>query len=110
MSKDILEIKDSNFKEFVKDSKEFVLVDFWAPWCGPCKMVGPMIEEIAKLYKGRLKIGKLNVDDNNEIATEFSVMSIPTLIFFRNGKQINRIVGVLSKDKLINKVEEIINS
>ena len=108
MSKDVLEIKDSNFKELVKDAKELVLVDFWAPWCGPCKMVGPVIEEIAKEYKGRLRVGKLNVDENDEIATEYSVMSIPTLIFFKEGKQINRIVGALPKDKLASKVEEVL--
>mgnify|MGYP003394371038 CR=1 FL=1 len=110
LSKDVLEVQDSNFKELLKSSKEVVMVDFWAPWCGPCKMVGPVVEEIAKLYKGKIKVGKINIDDNSDTANEYSVMSIPTLILFKDGKELTRLIGALPKDKLISKIEEALNA
>lgn len=97
---------DSNFKKEVLESQLPVLVDFWAEWCGPCKTIAPIIEELAKEYNDKLKIGKLDVDSNPGIATQYGVMSIPTLIFFKNGKVTDQVVGVLNKQGLKHKIEE----
>jgi thioredoxin 1 len=97
---------DLNFKQEVLESDLPVLVDFWAAWCGPCKTIAPLIDELAKEYAGKLKIGKLDVDTNPKIATEYGVMSIPTIIFFKKGKVINQLVGAASKLELKRKIEE----
>jgi thioredoxin 1 len=97
---------DANFKKEVLDSDVTVLVDFWAHWCGPCKMIAPIVEELAHEYKGKIKIGKLDVDANPKIATQFGVMSIPTLIFFKAGKVMDQVVGALRKPDLKRKIEE----
>lgn len=97
---------DLNFKQEVLESDLPVLVDFWAAWCGPCKTISPLIDELAKEYAGKLKIGKLDVDTNSKIATEYGVMSIPTIIFFKKGKVINQLVGAASKLELKRKIEE----
>ncbi len=108
MSKEIMEINDSNFKEGILKSNLPVLVDFWAPWCGPCKMIAPVIEELASEYAGKLKVGKVNVDDCPATATDFGVMNIPTLILFNNGEEVKRIVGVTSKREIASKIAEVI--
>jgi thioredoxin 1 len=97
---------DNNFKKEVLDSDLPVLVDFWASWCGPCKMIAPTIDELAKEYADRMKIGKIDVDANPKIATEYGVMSIPTIIFFKNGKVMDQAVGAASKPDLKRKIEE----
>lgn len=108
MSKEILEVNDSNFKEWVLESDLPVLVDFWAPWCAPCKMIAPMIEELASEYVGKLKVGKVNVDDSSATATNFGVMNIPTLILFNNGEEVKRIVGVTSKREIADKIAGVL--
>ena len=100
---------DQNFQKDVLESTTPVLVDLYADWCGPCKILSPLIEELAKEYKGKgVKIGKLNVDEGPETASKFHVMSIPTLLFFKNGEVVEQMVGMQTKDVLKKKIEEII--
>ncbi len=97
---------DSNFKKEVLESKEPVVVDFWANWCGPCKMIAPAVEELAKEYSGKVKIGKLDVDTNPQSAAAYGIMSIPSLIFFKHGKVTDQVTGALNKANLKQKIEE----
>ncbi len=100
-----LVITEENFEKEVLKSDAPVLVDFWAPWCGPCKIMGPIIEEVAKELEGKpVKIGKMNVDDNPETPGKFGIMSIPTIIIFKNGEAVEQMVGVQAKEKLIEKL------
>jgi thioredoxin 1 len=94
----ITELTDSNFKEFI--NKEFVLVDVWATWCGPCKMIAPIIDEISADFVGKLSVGKLDADANRQTVTELGVKNIPTLLLFKNGKLVDKLVGAVSKQKL----------
>ena len=96
----VLALSNDNFKQEVLDSAVPVLVDFWAPWCSPCRMIAPVVDEIAGEYDGKAKVGKLNVDDNRQIAVDFGVMSIPTLIVFKGGKAVDRVIGFKSKGDL----------
>src|SRR3989338_1402527 len=99
---------DSNFKSEVLNSTSPVLVDFWAEWCGPCRMVGPIVEKIGEEFKGKLKVGKLNVDENSQTPQEYGVQGIPTLIFFKSGKEVTRIVGYQPEGKLKGSIESIL--
>jgi thioredoxin 1 len=103
-----IEFTESNFENEVIQSDVPVLVDFWAPWCGPCKMVAPIVEEISGEYAGRLKVGKLNTDDNQMVASQFGVMSIPTLMIFKGGEVVERIVGAQPKDALTGKIDAVL--
>lgn len=103
---DILHLNDSNFNAEVIDSKEAVLVDFWAEWCGPCKKIAPVVEEIAKEYEGKIKVAKVNVDEGKATASKFGIMSIPTLLFFKNGKIVKQVVGVVAKSEIKSMIEE----
>ncbi len=100
-----MEINDSNFKQEVLESDIPVLVDFWAPWCMPCYMVAPVVEEMAKEYQGRLKVCKVNVDEAHQTAANYGIMSIPTLSIFKSGKVIEQIVGALPKSALEEKIK-----
>jgi thioredoxin 1 len=104
MSKPV-EIKDEKFNEMVLQSKTPVLVDFWAPWCGPCRMVGPIVDELSTEYEGKMAFYKLNVDDNPKTASQFGVMSIPTLIIFKGGKPVSNIVGARPKAELKKNID-----
>ena len=106
-----MEIKftDQNFEEEVEKSKLPVLVDFWAIWCGPCQMMGPIIEELAEKFEGKMKIGKLNVDENSETAKKYEVLGIPSLKFFKNGKVIDEITGLQPKEVIVEKIENLIS-
>lgn len=99
-------LTENNFNEEVIKSQLPVLVDFWAEWCGPCKRIAPVVEEIAKEYSGKFKVGKLNVDESPNVASKFGIMSIPTLIIFKNGKAVDQVAGFLSKTQLKEKLEE----
>ena len=100
-----LEITDANFEELVLKSDKPVLVDFWAEWCGPCRMVGPVVEELAKEYEGKAVIGKVNVDLNSKIPAEFGIRNIPTILFFKNGQMVEKHVGVAAKAALAAKID-----
>jgi thioredoxin len=97
---------DSNFKDQVIDSKTPVVVDFWAPWCGPCKMVSPIIEELAKEYEGKVAVGKMNVDENQIPSSDFGVMSIPTVMIFKGGKPVKALVGAQGKQTYKTEIDK----
>ena len=100
-----IQLNDANFKQEVLDSDIPVLVDFWATWCHPCRMIAPAVDEIAREYQGRLKVGKLNVDEARQTAANYSIMSIPTLSIFKHGKVQEQIIGVVSKNDLEKKIK-----
>lgn len=102
----VLNVTDSTFKSEVMDAKAPVLVDFWAAWCGPCKMIAPVIEELAGDYAGKVKICKVNVDENSKTAADFGVMSIPTMIVFKDGKEYQRLVGFMPKANIAKVLDQ----
>ena len=102
-----IEITDQNFKQEVLESDKVTLVDFWAPWCGPCQMMGPVLDELSKETEGKFKIGKLNVDENPSSASEYGIMSIPALKIFKGGKVVKELTGVQNKEALKEELESI---
>jgi len=96
----MIHVSDGNFEEEVLKADKPAVVDFWAPWCGPCRALGPMVEELAETYKGRIKVTKLNIDDSPLTAEKFGVRSIPTLMLFKDGKLLDTLIGLVPKDKL----------
>jgi thioredoxin 1 len=104
----VKDISATNFETEVTKADQPVLVDFWAPWCGPCKMLGPIVETLAEENVGKIRVGKLNVDENQALAGQFGVRSIPTLIFFKSGKEVKRVVGAQGKSQLQKFINEVI--
>lgn len=100
-----LQFTDTNFKESVLDAKGVTVVDFWAQWCGPCRAIGPVIEELAGTYEGKAQIGKVDVDDNPELSQQFGIRSIPTILIMKDGEVVDTIVGAPSKGTLVEKIE-----
>ncbi len=102
------EFTDSNFKEVALDKEGVAVVDFWAEWCGPCRLVGPVIDDLSKDYEGKATIGKVNVDTNPEISMKYGVRSIPTILFLKNGEVVDKHVGTATKQTLATKLEAIL--
>lgn len=97
---DLITLTDDNFQKEVLESKEPVLVDFWAVWCGPCRAIAPAVEELAREYKGRVKVGKLDVDENQQVAGKYGIRSIPTLMVFKGGQVVDQLLGAVPKSRM----------
>ena len=108
MVSSVMEINDSNFDQEVMKSDKLTLVDFWAPWCGPCKMIGPVMDELSKDYDGKVKFTKVNVDDNPSTASSFGIRGIPTIVFVKNGEVVDQVVGAVPKSELEKAIKESI--
>ena len=108
MQEKTVEISDNDFESEVLQSDVPVLVDFWAPWCGPCKAIAPLLEELAEEYGGKIKVAKVNVDDNKESATKYNVRGIPNLILFKDGESQEQIVGAVAKQELVKAIDKVL--
>lgn len=106
MGENVLEITDQNFDSDVLQSKTLVVIDFWAEWCGPCKTIAPVIDELADEYLGKVKFGKVNVDFNQQTAMKYGIRSIPSLLIFKDGSVVNQIIGSVPKDSIVKLLEE----
>ncbi len=103
-----LEISDQSFKDEVLSSNEPVLVDFWAEWCGPCRSLTPIVEELSEEFKGKVKVAKIDIDANQEVSVEYGIRNIPTLLFFKNGQVVDKVVGVQPKEKLAERLQSLL--
>ena len=103
----VRDLNEQDFETAVAE-KKVSLIDFWAPWCGPCRMIAPIVEELAKEYDGRIAVGKCDVEENDELAAEYGIRNIPTLLFFKDGKLVDKIVGAVSKPKLQEKFDTLL--
>ena len=103
----MVEINSQNFSKEVLGSEKLVMIDFWAPWCVPCKVIAPTVEKIAEEHADRIKVAKANVDDDPDLATELSIFNIPTIVFFKSGKEHSRLIGVNTKEAIEAKIEKI---
>ncbi len=108
MAEGVLDVTSSTWDTEVIKAQGIVMIDFWAPWCAPCRMVSPTVEELAKEYGGRMKFMKLNTDENPEIASKYNIMGIPTLMFFRDGRSLDSIVGAVPKQQLKSKIDSLL--
>jgi thioredoxin 1 len=107
-SSDVVNLEDGTFDQEVLKSNTPVLVDFWATWCGPCKAIAPAVDEIAREYKGKLKVGKVDIDQHQQVAQKFGIRSIPTLLVFKGGRVVDTIVGAVPKSKLVDAVSRVV--
>ena len=103
-----LEVTDSNFEELILKSDKPALIDFWAEWCGPCRMIGPIVEELSGEYEGKAVIAKLNVDENPEVCSKYGIRNIPTILFFKGGEVVDKQVGAVPKNALTQKIDAIL--
>jgi thioredoxin 1 len=110
MAEGIVEVTTSSWENEVLKSNSLVMVDFWAVWCGPCRMVAPTIEELAKEYAGKIKVAKLNTDENPDIASRYKIMGIPTIMFFKNGEKLDQIVGAVPKPQLKARIDSFLTA
>ena len=108
MSANIEQVTDENFKERVINSELPVLIDFWAPWCGPCRMIAPMVEQLAAQYQGKLNVVKINTDEASDTASQYNISAIPTLIIIKDGEVMEQVIGVRSREELANLIEKYI--
>jgi thioredoxin 1 len=108
MGKEIT-LTDANFQQEVLESKIPVLVDFWATWCGPCRMLGPIIDELTEEYAGKVKVGKINTEEHTELAGQYGIISIPTLLVFQNGKPVDQIIGAVPKNAISKKLDAVLS-
>jgi thioredoxin 1 len=105
---EMIELNETNFEDEVKKSDVPVMIDFWAAWCGPCKMIAPFVEEASSTYDGKLKVGKVDVDNNQRIASEFAIMSIPAVLFFKNGQVVDQVIGAVPKKALFDRIDKVL--
>jgi thioredoxin len=108
MGKNTVELTDANFTATVEGAAVPVLVDFWAPWCGPCRLIAPVVDELAGVFAGKLQVGKVNIDENPGVATQYNIRAIPTLLFFKGGRVVDVIRAAVPRDHLQRKIEEVI--
>ncbi|MDD3237692.1 MAG: thioredoxin [Candidatus Gastranaerophilales bacterium] len=101
-----IDVTDNNFDEMVLKAPELTVVDFWAPWCGPCRKLGPVLDEIATEYEGKIKVVKVNTDENMKTAKEFSISGLPSILVFKNGEAVERLVGLMPKSSLVSNIEK----
>ncbi len=110
MAEGIVDLTSAVWDKEVVQSSGLVMVDFWAVWCGPCRMIAPAVEELAKEYAGKVKVGKLNTDENPEVASKYKIMGIPTIMFFKDGQKVDQVVGAVPKPQLKAKIDSLIAS
>jgi thioredoxin 1 len=110
MAEGILEATTANWENEVLKAQGLVMIDFWAAWCGPCRIISPTVEELAKEYSGKVKVMKLNTDENSDIASRYKIMGIPTIMFFKDGTKVDQIVGVVPKQQLKSKIDSFLNT
>jgi thioredoxin 1 len=105
---ELIEFNETNFESEVKNSDIPVMIDFWAAWCGPCRMIAPFVKEAATTYNGKLKVGKIDVDKNQKIATEYAIMSIPAVLFFKGGQVVDQVIGAVPKKAIFDKIDKVL--
>jgi thioredoxin 1 len=109
MSENVIEVTDASFEQDILKSPLPALVDFWASWCAPCRMIGPVVEELAGEYGGRLKVAKMNVDDNVNTPTQYGIRGIPALLLFKNGEVVDQVVGAIPKEQVVSIIEKVLD-